>query len=107
MKDERRKMMIADKENERTKMGERAPCIVFQALRSLPPFLLGCATPTTFEGTSGTIGNARAKPLLTRVYGDGDDAQHLPQNAKALRVAHLCRTAPRQGRWAERGTEKS
>ena len=61
-----------------------------------PPFLLGCATPTTLEGTSRMVGSACAKPLLTSVYYDGDDAQHLPQNAKALRIAHLCRTAERR-----------
>ena len=31
---------------------------------------------------------ACAKHLITRVYSDGDDAQRLPRNAEALRVAH-------------------
>jgi hypothetical protein len=46
------------------------------------------------------IESACAKPLLTRVYFDGDDAQHLLQNAEALRVAQFCR-ARRGGRKIE------
>jgi hypothetical protein len=38
---------------------------------------------------------ACASTVLSRVYVDGVDAQQPAQNAKALRVAHLC--PPRHG----------
>ena len=61
-----------------------------------PPFLPGCATHTTSEASNEASKTVNANHLPARTCSDSTNAQHRQKNAKAVRISHLCRSAPRQ-----------